>query len=50
MGYEELSLGHVKFEMPITQLRGDVESSFSYMNSDFRGKVQAEDINLEPLI
>lgn len=44
-GYEELSLGHVKFEMPITHLRRVMEYSFRCMRLDSRGIVQAEDIS-----
>lgn len=44
MGHEELSFGHVKFEMPIIHLRRDTEHSFRYVSLDFRGKT--EDSNL----
>lgn len=46
MGYEDLGFGHVKFEMPVIHLRGDIEHSFRYMSLDFRRKVEAEHINL----
>lgn len=40
-GYQELSLGHVKFEISFETSNGNVKFAIRYMNLEFREKVGA---------
>lgn len=45
-GYQEISFRLEKFEMCIVDLNGEVKQTIAYTSLEFRGEVQATDLNL----
>lgn len=45
-GGENQDLGNVKFDMSISNTRGDIEQEVRQMNLEFRGDVLTGDVNL----